>query len=178
MHPAAPGTPALHPTLLQVVSHTFALSALAVFCLANTATVTTFLALHPELGMLPAPASERIVVDFGVDVGGEFVSSDVVPLVPGQTFGWRLSAPPGSVVDWREELDLPAAPRVWELNDSTTLLDPRHAVSSGIASLGGDTTLEHGWVVTDGDPAGTYHMRIFANDVLVRRVVFVLRPVL
>ena len=173
---AVPSRSTLRPSYSQLISHAFALGALAIFCLVNTATVTTFLALHPEIGTLPAAGASAIAVDFGVDVGGAFLPSDVIPLVPGQTFGWRLSAPAGSVVQWREELDLPSAPRVWELNDATTLLDDRHAVSSGIEAVDGGTIM-HGWVVTEGDPAGTYQMRIYANDVLVRRVVFVLRPV-
>ncbi len=108
--------------------------------------------------------SERVAdTDFGVYDCGGFTETTMVDLIPGETFGWRLSVPDNRPVMWREELVLPEAPAQWSGSNFVDIKDGgRTAVTAGVdIPYAGE--LAHAWSITDGDPPGDYELRLWVD---------------
>jgi hypothetical protein len=98
----------------------------------------------------PRPAPQCVAAPpavFGiVDGRGAFVPTDVVPLVVGQEFGENLEVTDNGLVGVTERTE---------------------------RARGG--VLEHGWIITEGDPAGPYELQLFVDGWHVQTFRFVLR---
>ncbi len=134
--------------------------------------------MRPE--QFPAEASAAQIVTFGVvDDMGDLSPTNVVPLVPGQQFGWRMALEdepyPNGLHTWREVLITPSAPREWIGADLTIVEDGRVGITERTeVAVGG--TLEHSWTITDGDPAGHHLLELWLDGRLVKRMSFVIVP--
>jgi hypothetical protein len=128
----------------------------------------------------PAPnvspqAPEQTAAVFGAfDDEGDLVPSDVVPLVSGQQFGWRLSVDDNFPHTWREVLITPAAPREWVGADLQITDDGKVGVTERI-EVPQNGLLEHAWTITDGDPAGQHELQLYLDGKLVKTFRFVVR---
>ncbi len=115
---------------------------------------------------------ERQIVTFGVvDDMGELTPSDVVPLVPGQQFGWHIDVGDQGLHTWREVLITPAAPREWVGSDLTIVEDGKVGITERTDVAAGGS-LSHAWTITDGDPAGPHVVEVWLDGRLVKRVPF------
>lgn len=122
----------------------------------------------------------RIVRDERGNVS--FIPTLQIPLRQGETYGWfiRLKNPPDRVT-WREELQLPVAPKYWSTDNGQS--------SEGI-SISKDRTkattirtvapeqgvIWNAWSVAPGDPAGEYKLDIYINGSLAASFQFQLVP--
>lgn len=125
--------------------------------------------LHPRLDAalfgLYVPADDR--------GGAYFIETDRLPLVRGATFGWKIRLLESAAgVRLREELELPAAPRTWQLGAGAHLSDDGTVAITERWSSAPDGWLENAWSFTDGDPAGVYRLRVFVDDELVQEFRF------
>lgn len=101
---------------------------------------------------------------------------DKIPLVPGQTYGWRLKLrTKREVVALREEVQLPVAPKTWNsaIPEAEFRVSPdgRTGVTMADATLT-DGTLMNAWKVAEGDPLGEYSIKIYLDGKLVRTFKF------
>ncbi len=97
-----------------------------------------------------------------------FVPSAVLPLKDGQAFGWRMQVrTPQRTVKVREELTLPAEPKTWG--------DPEPGLKRKTSPDGRTATTEvlleprnghigQTWTVTEGDPKGSWTIRVRIDD--------------
>lgn len=120
----------------------------------------------------PEPGCAHETVTFGVvDEMGEVTATDVVPLVPGQQFGWQLDVGDQGLHTWREVLITPAAPREWVGADLTIVDAGKIGITERTdVAVGG--SLYHAWTITEGDPAGPHVVEIWLDGRLVKRVPF------
>lgn len=123
-------------------------------------------------GFDAAPNDGQVV--FGVvDDLGDLSASEVIPLAPGQQFGWRLAVEDQGMHTWREVLITPSAPREWIGADLTIVEQGRVGITERTeVAVGG--ALEHAWTITEGDPAGHHLIELWLDGRLVKRVSFVL----
>ena len=119
-------------------------------------------------------AADSFAVFGAYDDMGDLVPADVIPLVPGQEFGWHLAVDDTFAHTWREVLITPAAPREWVGADLTITDEGRVGVTerSEVAVNG---ILEHAWTITDGDPAGQHEIQLYLDGRLVRTFRFTVR---
>jgi hypothetical protein len=123
---------------------------------------------HVACGVQAAPAQFGVV-----DGTGRFTETEVVPLVIGQEFGWRMPVGEGTHV-WREVLVAPAAPREW-IGDDLQIENNGLVGVTERTEVARNGLIEHGWIITEGDPAGPYEMQLFVDDKHVSTFRFVLR---
>ncbi|MCC7070269.1 MAG: hypothetical protein IT383_03035 [Deltaproteobacteria bacterium] len=144
-----------------------------VLCLAIAGAVTS---VTSTIGTPATPAPPALAtIEFGIlDTDGSFVQSDVVPLLIGQEFGWRLHVADNDTHTWREVLIAPAAPREWIGDDLVVEGEGTMGITERTESARGGV-LTHGWTITEGDPAGPYQMQLFLDGELVETTTFVLR---
>jgi hypothetical protein len=100
---------------------------------------------------------------FGVFNGGIFKPTRVVPLVPGQMYGWAIRVGADRpLVRVREELILPAPAPQWGTlgNPAITVAPDRGSAVTEMdaAVIGG--VVSNAWIVAEGDPAGRYRFRV------------------
>lgn len=111
---------------------------------------------------------------FGViDDMGSLVPSDIVPLVPGQQFGWELALEDEGLHTWREVLITPQAPREWVGADLQILDEGRVGITER-TEVAVDGVLAHAWTITDGDPAGHHVLELWLDGRLVKRASFMI----
>ena len=97
-----------------------------------------------------------------------FVPSSVLPLKDGQAFGWRMQVrTQARLVRVREELTLPAEPRTWGdpepgLKRKTTS-DGRTAITELLLEPK-DGLISQSWTVTQGDPKGSWVLKVRVED--------------
>jgi hypothetical protein len=134
------------------------------FVLATSIMVAGALQGTDFIRLLEQHPSPRVASsEFGIHECGGFLPTTDVPLIPGETFGWRLTVPDGQPVAWREELVLPAAPAVWSGAGFIDIRDDgRTAVTAGV-DVPWQGELSHAWVVTEGDPPGDYELRLWVD---------------
>jgi hypothetical protein len=141
------------------------------FILICSLATMAFIVLWPR----PCTYSSHAMHDaaFGVDAmlddGSQyFFETKHIPLVPGTSFGWRLKlAEPDRPMLLREEFVLPAPPAYWGVSSDTMLSDDRRVAITERIVTPENGRLESRWVVTPGDPAGRYRLRVFLDDALV-----------
>ncbi len=119
--------------------------------------------------------SDETAAVFGAfDDEGDLIPSDVIPLVPGQQFGWRVAVDDSFPHTWREVLITPAAPREWLGSDLIITDDGKVGVTERTeAATNG--LLEHAWTITDGDPAGQHELQVYVDGHLVKTFQFIVR---
>lgn len=114
-----------------------------------------------------------VEMPMGDEGGAFFVETDRVPLVTGATFGWRIKLNDDApVVRLREELELPAPPRIWRHTEDTLITSNRTTAVTERVLHPSDGWIENAWSFTEGDPAGRYTMRVFLDDELVKEFRF------
>jgi hypothetical protein len=150
------------------------LAARSLLCFGIAAAVASFLR-DPVPPAPPTSSCEDTYAQFGaVDRDGDLTVTDVIPLVPGQEFGWRVAVDDTFAHTWREVLITPAAPREWIGSDLVITNDGTVGVTerSEVAVNG---VLEHAWTITDGDPAGAHELQLYLDGRLVNTFRFVVR---
>jgi hypothetical protein len=142
--------------------------------LAVSVTAGVAVALLDEGVFLRTEPSARVTEStFGVFTEcGALVASNRVPLVVGQTFGWRIEVPDGQSVVWQEQLILPEAPLSWSGSHFIDISDDGTTALTAGADVPFEGVLEHGFQITEGDPAGDYELRLWIDGRLHDRVVF------
>lgn len=124
---------------------------------------------------LGAPVPAQPLAVFGAyDEMGDLLATDVVPLRPGQEFGWRIAVDDTGLHRWREVLITPAAPREWVGADLTVSGCGRVGITER-TDTAWDGVIEHAWTVTEGDPAGPHEMHVYLDDRLVKVFRFTMR---
>jgi|HubBroStandDraft_6_1064221.scaffolds.fasta_scaffold889084_2 hypothetical protein len=92
----------------------------------------------------------------------DFTQTDVVPLVIGQFYGWRIFLKTSDkTVRVREEFELPTAPKTWGNATPGQTVSPDRTISTidrYEPVVGG--LIERRWGVAQGDPAGAYTIRV------------------
>lgn len=128
-----------------------------------------------EISYLGAHGHEAVVFGLVNDMG-DVSPADLIPLVPGQQFGWDMELNDNGLHTWREVLITPRAPRDWIGADLTIVHGGRIGITERTeVAVGG--TLQHAWTITDGDPAGHHVLELWLDGRLVKRVPFVIaRP--
>ncbi|MEW6278534.1 MAG: hypothetical protein AB1758_07940 [Candidatus Eremiobacterota bacterium] len=118
-------------------------------------------------------------VHFGVfrqepDGSLTFVPTREVPLRTGQYFGWRMDLDTTrDKVRWKEELELPSAPEKWA-PDTLIQGDRRIGVTEREEDIFNGWVV-HIWRVAQGDPPGTYTLRLFVDGKPVETVEFTVK---
>lgn len=129
---------------------------------------------HHDCGAMNVAAQSPVTFGVVNDMG-EVTATDVVPLVPGQQFGWQLDVGDEGVHTWREVLITPAAPREWVGSDLTIVDDGKIGITERTdVAVGG--SLFHAWTITEGDPAGHHIVEVWLDGRLVSRVPFMIIP--
>jgi len=103
-------------------------------------------------------------------------ATDKIPLVAGQTYGWRLRfKTKREIVALREEFEVPVAPKSW----ASSIPDAAFKVSpdgrTGITEADGvlvDGALMNAWQVAERDPPGAHVIRLYIERRLVRTFKF------
>ena len=108
-----------------------------------------------------------------------FVEQDVVPLAPGQSYGWLivLKRPDGKL-KWREEFTLPAIPSSWgapETEGRRTVLNQGRTTFTEREVTVENGLIANAWAVVPGDPAGLHQIRVLVEGEEVARFKFELR---
>ena len=111
-----------------------------------------------QVGLIGPPAAAT----------SQFVPSTTLPLKDGQEFGWRMRLQTKlTQVRVREELTLPAEPRTWGDPEPglkrKTSADGRTA-STEMLLVPVDGVIQFTWTVTQGDPAGTWLLKVQVED--------------
>jgi hypothetical protein len=123
-------------------------------------------------GSAAPPAQFKILkTEFGVLSPGGFRPATKVPLKEGQSFGWVIQIETKAErVKWREEFALPAAPRVWQVDEKSG----KHTLSPDRATsiLEHEVKVEDGmiynfWTIAPGDPRGRHKIRVMVEGFLV-----------
>jgi hypothetical protein len=114
-------------------------------------------------------------VVFGVDTLDGFLLTNVVPLVPGTSYGWIMPTDGDEAVLWEEMLILPSAPARWSGHKGVISDDGRTSFTRGFEAPF-EGALQHMWVVEEGDPAGEYQMLLLRNHVAVANFTFLVHP--
>ena len=116
-------------------------------------------------------------VEFGsfakAEHGAEFTPATSFPLRPGVHYGWRLHVADGrDIVPIKEELRLPAPPKVWSsVNSFQRPDDGLTAITESPATVF-DGTVEQAWTVAPGDPPGRYILRLSVDGELIGKFEF------
>lgn len=123
----------------------------------------------------PAETARSVVLkaESGLFGGGDaatssFVPSTVLPLKDGQAFGWRMQLRTAQgAVKVREELILPAEPKTWGDPEPglkrKTSPDGRMATTEWLL-VPRNGVIGQTWTVTEGDPKGTWTIRVRIDD--------------
>jgi hypothetical protein len=133
---------------------------------------------------LPLVAQPKLDVRFGIFVADgngreQFVETDRVPNVEGQSYGWIATMEPlPESVTWTEELRLPRAPLQWGVPSGrgNAVSDDRTAARTSGVILAGDTEFSSLWVITPGDPNGAYSFMVKVADGVVAEFTFHIVP--
>ncbi len=152
--------------------------------LAADLTLRSLVALFVSLGvastlveqgtfLTPEPSVRVTSSSFGTwSLDDAFPSTDRIPLVAGGTFGWRVVVPDGRPVVWHEELILPEAPAQWSGGGFVDISDDGRIAWTAGVDAPWEGVLEHGWAITEGDPAGEYELRLWIDGRLHDRFFF------
>lgn len=116
-------------------------------------------------------------VEFGsfakAERGAEFKPATTFPLVRGVHYGWRLHVSDGrEVVQIKEELRLPAAPKVWTSVNPHKISDEGLTATTESAGTVLDGMVEHAWSVASADPPGHYILRLSVDGELIGKFEF------
>src|ERR1041384_3582303 len=115
----------------------------SLLCFGIAAAVAGFLR-EPAPPPAPASCDESFAVFGAYDELGDLVPADVIPLVPGQEFGWHLAVDDSYPHTWREVLITPAAPREWVGADLVITDDGKVGVTER-TEVAQNGILEHAW---------------------------------
>jgi hypothetical protein len=106
----------------------------------------------------------------------ELISSNIIPCVDGQLYGWKIRLDmTDETVILREELELPVPPLTWNVNlDNMRISEDRTtAITEKPVKLNNGWII-NGWSVAAGDPKGRYILRIYINNKLLETYKFTL----
>jgi hypothetical protein len=130
--------------------------------------------LYRSAELADAPIPTAI---FGVDTQDGFLTTNVVPLVPGTSYGWVMPMEAdGEAVLWEEMLTLPAAPARWS-NVAGFISDDRRTAYTRGLEMPFEGVVQHMWVVEAGDPPGEYQLLLLRNHVPVGSFNFIVQEV-
>ena len=98
----------------------------------------------------------------------QFVPSATLPLRDGQEFGWRMQLQTKlTQVRVREELTLPAEPRTWGDPEPSLKRKPSadgKTATTELLLVPVNGVIQFTWTVTQGDPAGTWQLKVQVED--------------
>lgn len=105
-----------------------------------------------------------------------FVPATVVPMAPGQAYGWIIQLHTDKEkIRWLEEFTLPTQPSTWGENDPQVT---RSVSNNGRTSITerevapDQSLIYHSWAVAPGDPKGKYTIRVFIEGSLAKKFEF------
>jgi hypothetical protein len=138
---------------------------LTVFCFAlladSVASAAAPLKIIPE-------ALHVVRAEFGLFNASGFVPSNRVPLVKGQTYGWRIVLKTNKTkVRWHEEFTLPVAPATWgdaEVKGLNTVSSDKRVSVMEREETPVDGVMVNSWAVAAGDPVGHHVMRVLIDN--------------
>ena len=88
-----------------------------------------------------------------------------MPLLLGAKYGWRLLLPEGhSFTRIREELTMPRAPKTWTDDRNLKISNGGRTGTIEINVAGAHGMIGHTTIIEDGDPVGTYRLRLSGDD--------------
>jgi hypothetical protein len=122
-------------------------------------------------------AQPKLDVRFGIvvvepDGQSKFVETAQVPNVVGQVYGWIANIEPSvDPITWSEELKLPKSPLTWPRGGINVSEDRKAAQTRG-SVLPGESEFSNFWIVTPGDPTGTYSVIVKVFDGVVADFTF------
>lgn len=138
---------------------------LTVFCFALLADSVASAAV--PLKIIPE-ALHVVRAEFGLFNASGFVPSNRVPLVEGQTYGWRIVVKTNKTkVRWREEFTLPVAPATWgdaETNGLNSVSSDKRVSVMEREESPVDGVMVNSWAVAAGDPVGHHSMRVLIDN--------------
>ncbi|MDP3010760.1 MAG: hypothetical protein Q8N30_17045 [Methylococcales bacterium] len=138
---------------------------LTVFCFALLADSVASAAA--PLNIIPE-ALHIVRAEFGLFNASGFVPSNRVPLVEGQTYGWRIVVKTNKAkVRWREEFTLPVAPVTWgdaEVKGMSSVSENRRVSVMEREETPVDGVMVNSWAVAAGDPVGHHVMRVLIDN--------------
>jgi hypothetical protein len=106
--------------------------------------------------------------EYGLFNASGFVPSNRVPLVKGQTYGWRIVLKTNKTkVRWREEFTLPVAPVTWgdaEAKGMSSVSENRRVSVMEREVTPVDGVIVNSWAVAAGDPVGHHLMRVLIDN--------------
>jgi len=121
-------------------------------------------------GQLKLDPEELQVVraEFGLFNASGFVPSNKVPLVEGQTYGWRIVLKTNKTkVRWREQFTLPVAPATWgdaEIKGLNKVSNDKRVSVMEREETPVDGVIVNSWAVAAGDPVGHHWMRVLIDN--------------
>ena len=111
-----------------------------------------------------------------------FIPTLQIPLRQGEAYGWfiRLKNPPDRVT-WREEFQLPSAPKYWFTDDGkssegSSISKDRTKATTIRTAAPEQGVIWNAWSVAPGDPAGKYKLDVYINGSLAASFQFQLVP--
>jgi len=121
------------------------------------------------------------IIETDHDGAEDFVITDLVPLIEGQSYGWIIKLSPGlTTVKWKEVFELPEVPETWgvgeEHGEHEISQDRKVSVTEKEVFVQ-DGYIENFWSVATGDPPGEYIIRIYIENHLAKTFRFKVRPV-
>lgn len=125
-------------------------------------------AIAADFKSMPNVQTEIIRAEFGIFQNGDFIPTNQVPLVIGQTYGWRIKLITNkTTVKWREQFILPSAPKDWGVNKiqgkNEISTDRRVSITElEVNPING--VISNAWSVVKGDPEGHYMIRVTVDN--------------
>lgn len=91
----------------------------------------------------------------------------LIPNLPGMQYAWRIKLKHNNPVFVREELSLPEPPSTWKIRQqdglSTELSKGGDKCLLESFQIADDGWIGHAWTASNGDPCGTYQIKIWLN---------------
>mgnify|MGYP000244626417 CR=1 FL=1 len=131
----------------------------------NVIQVSAGLSVHyPELGVFERQPGGGVA----------FKSKSRFQMKSGATYGWRMKVEPRhTTLKIKEVMTLPSAPASWGFSNQVTIShDRRTSTLETSLPVDKDGYVYNFWTFSEGDPTGTYHFDIYAEDTAVGRLEF------
>ena len=102
-----------------------------------------------------------------------FSESEYIPLKAGASYGWRIHLiTEKDMVTWKEVFILPKPPFIWEHKNDTEISDQGRVAITEKTVSPRNGWIGNGWSVAEGDPPGTYVMKVYVEGALPKTFSF------
>ncbi|CAG1021021.1 hypothetical protein DOJK_00722 [Patescibacteria group bacterium] len=112
---------------------------------------------------------EIIKAEFGLIENNQLIPSEKVPLIIGQTYGWRIELNTNKPkIKWREQFILPKAPKTWggvnKIAGSNAISTDKRVSITEREVIPENGVISNAWSVVQGDPTGRYMIRVIIEN--------------